>query len=215
MAPAEACRLALALGFDVSASVDEADYALQRGGIAAALADAGVREAFLAGDPVALAVFEWGGRRHQRLVSDWTMINDGGDLDRVATTVTEERVLRVWEPTAIGAALAFSLKLFERAPDCAAQTLDLSGDGQNNDWLAPERVYAREDFGGIVVNALAIGGHETDIAGYFARKVIRGPGAFVEAARTHADFPAAFLRKLLRELTGPVLGQAADADRRG
>ena len=28
--PAEACRLALALGFDVSASVDAADYAIQR-----------------------------------------------------------------------------------------------------------------------------------------------------------------------------------------
>jgi hypothetical protein len=205
--PAEACRLALALGFDVSASVDEADYAIQRKGLAAALAAPEIRRAFLAPDePVALAVFEWGGRRRQALVVDWTLIEGPGALDRVAAAVLAERPLRFWEPTAIGAALAYARDLFAEAPDCAARTLDLSGDGQNNDWLAPGRVYAREDFADILVNGLAIGGHETTIADYYAREVIRGPGAFVVVARTHADFPPAIRRKLERELTGPVLG---------
>ena len=208
-APAEACRLALALGFDVSASVDAADYAIQRDGIVAALAAPEVRRAFLEPDePVALAVFEWGGRGWQRPVAGWVLVAEPEDLDAVAAAVAASDGARPWEPTAIGAALVHALDLFGTAPDCAAQTLDLSGDGRNNDWLSPRRVYAREDFGAIVVNALAIGGHEADIAAYYATEVIRGPGAFVEPARTHADFPPAIRRKLERELTGPVLGTA-------
>ena len=208
-APAEACRLALALGFDVSASVDAADYATQRDGIVAALEAPGVRRAFLDhAEPVALAVFEWGGRNWQRPVAGWVLVEAPEDLDAVAAAVAALDGMRPWEPTAIGAALVHALELFGTAPDCAARTLDLSGDGRNNDWLAPRRVYAREDFGDIVVNALAIGGHEADIAAYYTAEVIRGPGAFVEFARTHADFPPAIRRKLERELTGPVLGSA-------
>lgn len=215
-APAEACRLALALGFDVSASVDETDYALQREGIVAALAAPEIRRAFLEPEePVALAVFEWGGRGRQRLVADWVLVESGADLDAVAAAVAAPGELRRWEPTAIGAALAYALDLFGSAPACGARTLDLSGDGRNNDWLPPGRVYAREDFGDIVVNGLAIGGHEADIARYYADEVIRGPGAFVVTARRHADFPPAIRRKLERELTGPVFGALPGAARRG
>lgn len=213
--PAEACRLALALGFDVSASVDEADYAIQRDGLVAALRAPEVRAAFLAGEPVAVAVFEWGGRRRQVLVADWRMVESAADLDALAALFAGRGDLRAWEPTAVGAALLYARDLIARAPDCAARTFDISGDGRNNDWLEPGRVYDREEFGDIVVNALAIGGHESDIARYFAREVIRGPGAFVEVARTHADFPRAIRRKLERELTGPVVGGGAPAGARG
>ncbi|MDH3264876.1 MAG: DUF1194 domain-containing protein [Paracoccaceae bacterium] len=207
-----ACRLALALGFDVSSSVDAADYAIQRDGIVAALEAPEIRRAFLAPDePVALAIFEWGARQRQVLVVDWLVVREAADLDRVAETLRLRGDLRPWEPTAIGAALSYARELFAAAPSCAARTLDLSGDGRNNDWLAPARVYAREDFGDILVNGLAIGGHEADIAAYYAREVIRGPGAFVVTARTHTDFPPAIRRKLERELTGPVFGARAPA----
>ncbi len=208
-APTEACRLALALGFDVSSSVDEADYAIQREGLAFALAAPEIRAAFLGDEPVALAVFEWGAQNRQRLVVDWRLVETEADLDAVAAAVLARGELRQWEPTAIGAALIYAHALFGEAPDCTQQTLDLSGDGQNNDWLSPGEVYARVDFGGIVVNGLAIGGHESGIAGYYRAEVIRGPGAFVEVARTHADFPRAIRRKLERELTVPVTGEAA------
>jgi hypothetical protein len=201
------CRLALALGFDVSNSVDERDYAIQQEGIVAALAAPEVRRAFLAPEEwVVLSVFEWGGRRHQELVVDWTEIRNEADLDAVAAQVAAHRSARGWEPTAIGAALDYARELFEDAPDCAGRTLDLSGDGRNNDWLPPRRVYEREEFGDLVVNGLAIGGHEADIAGYFAEEVARGPGAFVIPADSHLDFPPAIRRKLERELAGPVYG---------
>ena len=57
-APASACRLALLLALDVSSSVDEAEYELQRNGLAAALLSPNVEAAFLSGGaPVALAAF--------------------------------------------------------------------------------------------------------------------------------------------------------------
>ncbi len=214
--PADACRLALALGFDISSSVNEAEYDLQREGVRVALAAPEIRAAFLGGgDPVALAVFEWGGRDRQILVVDWTLIEAAADLDRVAGALVRRGDLRRWEPTAVGAALSYARALLDRAPACAAATLDLSGDGQNNDWLAPDRIYAREDFGDIVVNGLAIGGHEAGIVDYYEREVIRGPGAFVIHAPVHDDFPEAFRRKLERELRTPVIGQVARPRRRG
>jgi hypothetical protein len=205
--PAHACRLALALGFDVSSSVDAADYAIQRDGLIAALQAPEIRRAFLEPeDPVALALFEWGGRARQALVVDWLLVEGPADLDGVVAAIAGREGTNQWEPTAIGAALIYARDLLDRAPACAAQVLDLSGDGQNNDWLAPRRAYAREDFGDILVNGLAIGGHEASIAEYYAREVIRGPGAFVVTARSHTDFPIAIRRKLERELTGPMFG---------
>lgn len=201
------CRLALALGFDVSSSVDAYDYAVQRDGLIAALAAPEIRRAFLAPeDSVALAVFEWGGRQHQELIVDWLLIEGAGELDAVIAALGAHAPPAFWQPTAIGAALAYGRELFEAAPDCAARTLDLSGDGRNNDWLEPARIYAREEFGALLVNGLAIGGHESDIVRYYATNVIRGAGAFVVVAPTHADFPHAIRRKLERELSGPVLG---------
>jgi hypothetical protein len=202
-----ACRLALALGFDVSNSVDPYEYTVQRDGLIAALEAPEIRRAFLAPeDKVVLSVFEWGGRRYQTMVVDWIEVRGEADLDAVIAALQVHNPPSRWEPTAIGAALTFAHYLFEEAPVCTATTLDLSGDGRNNDWLTPGRVYEREDFGTLLVNGLAIGGHETDIAAYYRQQVIRGPGAFVEIAPTHLDFPRAIRRKLERELTGPMFG---------
>ena len=57
-AAAQECRLALVLALDVSASVDPAEDRLQRDGLAQALLAPEIVHAFLAGDPVAIFVFE-------------------------------------------------------------------------------------------------------------------------------------------------------------
>ncbi len=202
-----ACRLALALGLDVSNSVDDLDYGLQHAGLLAALRDPVIQAAILEPDDhVALAVYEWSGRRHQEVVLGWTEIRTAGDLEAVLAVLSAHQRLGYGMPTAIGYALEFGREMFEAAPPCEARTLDVSGDGRNNDGMAPADAYRREDFGDILVNGLAIGGHETDIVIYYRREVLRGRGAFVEIAKTHADFPRAIRRKLERELTQHVMG---------
>ena len=203
-----ACRLALALGFDVSKSVSTHDYGIQRDGVAAALADPAVRDAFFQGDDrVALAIFEWSGRGYQDVMLSWTVIDSDADLTRVAALVAARVRDPTPRPTALGRALEFAAGLFREAPDCAAKTLDISGDGRNNDGPPPRSVYL-SGYEGVTVNGLAIGGVEADILPYYQNEVIHGPGAFVMDARTRDAFPAAFRTKLLRELTAALLGQS-------
>lgn len=201
------CRLALALGMDVSRSVNAEDYAIQRGGLIAALADATIRAAFLEpADHVAMAVYEWSAHDQQRIVIGWTDIRSPADLDRVmAALQSHERDPR-GAPTALGRALLYGRQLMDQAPTCAEQVLDVSGDGRNNDGPDPETAYARQDFGAMRVNGLAIRTYERDVAEYYRTRVIRGPGAFVEEADGQEDFPRAIRRKLLRELDEQVIG---------
>jgi hypothetical protein len=204
------CRLGLALGFDVSRSVDDRAYAIQIEGILAALADPEVRAALLTpGRPVALAVYEWSGERQQTVISSWMLMLAPADIDLVADRVAGHRRSPDNWYTGVGAALAFGHRLLSQVEHCDFRTLDLSGDGRNNHGPDPAQVYRRLDFDGITVNGLAIEGIERDIAAWYAREVIRGPGAFVEVARSADDFPAAFRRKLLRELSAPLFGALA------
>jgi len=202
------CRLALALGVDVSRSVSDADYEVQRQGLIAALTAPEVRaEFFRPGGFVALAIYEWSGERYQDLIQPWVAIKGAADLDRVTADLAAHQRLSLELPTGMGEALSFGRKLFANVPFCTADTLDISGDGQNDEGREPGWVYRDEDFGAILVNGLPIGGHEDSITDYYRNRVIHGPGAFVEPAPSVADYPAAIRRKLLRELTEELVGQ--------
>lgn len=204
------CRLALQLGLDVSASVDEAEYRLQVDGLAAALLDPAVTEAFLNGPgPVALSIFEWSGRFQQDVLVDWTMITSPADLLAIAEGIAATTRRSQDFPTALGYALGFASTRFDEAPPCLFQTLDISGDGQNNDGFPPVAAFAHFDFDDITVNGLAIGGASREIGEYYAAEVIHGPGAFVEFALNHDHFAEALRRKLERELRAMIFGDLA------
>ncbi len=203
------CRLALALAVDVSRSIDAVDYAIQTEGMAAALEDPDVRAAIFSPDgQVALAVYYWSGSGHQQMVQDWVVLDGPEALDRVVWAVRAARRPELRLPTALGQALVFGAGLMAAAPPCARRVLDVAGDGRNNEGISARTAYERADFGDVVVNALAVGEHEQDVARYFRDEVIRGPGAFVEIAPRQVDYPPAIRRKLLRELEGPQIGDA-------
>ena len=202
------CRLALMLGLDVSASVDAAEYVLQQQGLVSALLAPEVQEAFLNGPgPVALSVFEWSGRFQQDVLVDWTLVESEADLLAAAERIGAGVRRSTDFPTAIGYAIGFASGRFAEAPPCLFQTLDISGDGQNNDGFPPEAAYAHFPMDGVTVNGLAIGGAQREIAEYYELEIIRGPGAFVEYASDHGDFARAMRRKLERELRVFILGE--------
>lgn len=220
-APAEACRLALALGLDVSASVDVGEYRLQSAGLAAAMVSPLVSAAILADPaaPVVLAVYEWSGPSEQRLVLDWAPMTDRAALEAAAATIITHGRSKFLGKTAIGSALGFADTLFSRAPACAARTLDISGDGKNNEGVEPGEVYAAGQLAGVVVNALAVGLEiPIDMPGdptvedhlniYFEKEVMKGPGAFVESTVDYDGYREAMTRKLLREVGGMQLSEA-------
>jgi len=201
------CRLALALAMDVSRSVSGKDYGIQTRGLLDALADPAIRDAFLGpAGHVALMVYEWSGEGYQIVTLPWTAIASEADLDAAMRMLEVNTRQSDAYPTALGAGLEFGLRMLDERRDCAFRTLDVSGDGRSNSGTPPAWVFERNDWGDIVVNGLAIEQHEDGLTDYYRREVIRGPGAFVETARTHADFPPAIRRKLLRELTQAVVG---------
>lgn len=211
-AAAQTCRLALVLAMDVSSSVDAAEDRLQRGGMASALIAPEVVGAFLSSpDPVALFIYEWSGRYNQEVLVDWTYVQSEADLLNASFAVANSTRSHNDFPTAMGYALGFAADRIAKGPDCLFSTVDMAGDGENNDGFGPDEAYAAFPFAGITVNGLVVNGAEfeaeTRLIEFYSSEVIRGPGAFVEIASGFADYERAMERKLVREVASQVIGQ--------
>lgn len=211
------CRQALAIGLDVSGSVDGLEYRLQLDGLAAALDHPEVRAALMqmSSAPVSLAVYEWSGAADQRTLVHWTQIDGAAALSSVTGTLRATQRVASSRTTAIGASILYGQALLNARPECWQHTLDLTGDGKSNEGPRPRRVPP----GGETVNGLVIGLESArrmdhaeaglaELTAYFHAEVIRGPGAFVETALGFRDFEAAMVRKLLREVQTLAVGQA-------
>jgi Protein of unknown function (DUF1194) len=196
------CRLALALALDVSSSVDAREYRLQTMGLAAALMAPEVQEAFLAapGRPVMLHVYEWSGWQQQLERLPWTAIAGPDDLAAVAGRLAAQARSFEQFPTALGHALQHGGTVLAERDDCERRVLDVSGDGTNNDGIAPELARRDPALAGVTINGLVVGSNVATLGRYYSEFVIQGPGAFVEAALDYQGFERAMRRKLLREL---------------
>ncbi|MEM7520504.1 MAG: DUF1194 domain-containing protein [Pseudomonadota bacterium] len=207
------CRLALLLGLDISSSVDAAEDALQRGGMVTALLAPEVQEAFFAVPaPVALAVFEWSGRYNQEIILDWTLVTGPDDLQRAARAIESSRRSYAEFPTAMGEALSFAAETLARAPRCLHQTIDLAGDGENNEGPGPAQAYKNPAFRSITVNGLVVANAadfqtEARLTEFYRQEVLHGPGAFMVVADGFDDYTRALREKLVRELGVAIIGQ--------
>ncbi|MEP5729116.1 MAG: DUF1194 domain-containing protein [Sulfitobacter sp.] len=210
-AGAAECRLALLLALDVSSSVDRTEDALQRGGVVAALTSPDVQDAFFASDqPVALAIYEWSGRYQHDILLNWTVIDSQRALIEAAETVAGTSRGHADYPTAMGYALGRGARLFESAPACERKTLDMAGDGQNNEGFGPQAAYEAFPFDDITVNGLVVNAAdfegELGLIAFYRAEVLHGPGAFLEIANGFSDYERAMRRKLVREVMPAVIG---------
>lgn len=214
------CRQALALGLDVSGSVDLREYRLQLDGLVTALNDPEVVDILLAmpSAPIALLVYEWSGPIDQRILVPWTILDGQEALSQssLALAQTERRVAT--PGTALGVAMSIGASYLQQQSDCWKRTLDISGDGKSN--LGPRPRHVKEDIAlqGITINALVIGSdappsgdrRQTEIgalSAYFQAEVIIGPNAFVQTALGFEDYATSMTAKLKRELEGVVIGR--------
>ena len=81
------------------------------------------------------------------------------------------------------------------------KVIDVSGDAPDMRSLRPlEEARQAAEARGIVINALAIEGDRPGLRQTYEATVIAGPGAFVMAAESRADFARALRAKLVREI---------------
>jgi hypothetical protein len=192
--------MALVLAVDVSSSIDSADYALQRHGIAAAFRHPEVHRAIAAqaSGTIAVAVMEWA--ETQSVVVPWRIVDSAGAAERLAQDIDDIR-RSGGGSTAIGEAIARARQLIETCP-CATdrRVIDVSGDGPNNRGVLCSAMRDEAVENGIVVNGLAIESDDLEVVPFYRENVVGGPGAFLIVAKGMDDFATAIRSKLVREI---------------
>lgn len=195
--------LNLVLALDSSASVDAAEFALQRDGLAAAFRDPKVVEAIQGGPlkRIAVTVFEWSGEVQQQVDIGWTLLESTSDVLALSRRISDLGRSIPTGATSIAGALSFGNSLLRSAPfEANRQVIDLSGDGRNNQGM-DVRIVRRAVIGqGVTINALAILNEHPTLNYYYEDRVIGGVGAFVQIAEDYADYASAINRKLIREI---------------
>lgn len=211
-AAAAQCKLALVLALDISSSVNGREYQIQLQGLADAFRVPQVQQAILApeGSGVAVLAFEWSGEGMQRPIAGWSMLDSEASIGAFADRLSAHQRSAHDQPTAIGDALRYAAGRFLDGPDCLRRTIDISGDGSNNDGPSPEVFRAQGVLDGITINGLVIQGAYPNPAIYYRAKVMQGPNAFVALARDFDDYPSVIIGKLLREIDQELVLGAAE-----
>ena len=213
---AENADLALVLVTDVSRSIDDGEFKLEKDGYAAAFTSPAVIKAIQGGAIGAIAVsyVEFASSFEVRTVLDWTMIRDAasarGFADRIVAAPRS-----AWGRTSISAGIDHAMGLLAESPVAATRrVIDVCGDGTNN--AGREVTEARDDAvkDGIAINGLAIiNDHPMSwtfahvqppggLVKYYRENVTGGPGAFVLEVHDFQSFGEAMTRKLITEIAG-------------
>jgi len=208
--------LLLVLAADVSRSIDDKEFELQRKGYAAALGDPRVLKAVTSGpnQSIALTFIEWSSAEEQKTVIDWTVLHDGEDAAVIASQILSAP-RSFLARTSISGAIDYSLERLAAAPMSADhKVIDISGDGTNN--AGRPVTEARDDAlaKGVTINGLAIINTQTapgftmhtqppgGLPNYYKENVIGGPGAFLLVVENFETFADAMARKLVSEIAG-------------
>ena len=214
---AQAVDVALVLAADVSRSIDDEEFALQRRGYAAAIADPEVLDAIRSGRHGAIVVtfVEWAGEDEEKTVVDWTLIGEAADARKFAAALSDAP-RSYFGRTAIGSAIDFSMGVLGESGFAAdRQVIDVSGDGTSNQGRPVTEARDAALSAGATINGLAIfnrraaaeGGflalHTNPpggLAKYYRENVIGGPGSFVVPIDDFKSFDEAMIRKLISEI---------------
>jgi hypothetical protein len=213
-AAAEPVDLALVLAADVSRSIDDGKFQLQREGYAAAMSNPRVLDAIRSGriGRIGVTFVEWSGVGAQRVLIDWTTIGDAQQAKGFGDRLLEAP-RSFADRTSISGAIEFAMGQLARAPyEAGRHTIDISGDGTNN--AGRDVTMARDEAlaHGVTINGLVIlsetplvwnpdhtnppGGLEN----YYRNNVVGGPGAFVLVAEDFKAFGQAIVKKMIAEV---------------
>ncbi len=209
--PATQVDLQLVLAVDVSRSMDYREMRAQREGYVQAFRSPDVQQAITSGayGRVAVTYIEWSSARAQKVVVPWRVISTPDEAGLFANVMARAPYSSD-RRTSISAGLAFAAEAFETSGlQSERRTIDISGDGPNNDGLPLGPIRERVLQRGININGLPVVIDPTSVLGaygpasiadYYEDCVIGGPGAFIVVVRNRQDFAPAIRRKLVLEI---------------
>ncbi|MFZ5427069.1 MAG: DUF1194 domain-containing protein [Thermodesulfobacteriota bacterium] len=189
--------LELALGIDVSGSVDASEYTLQKNGYINAFNNIAAFGPF---SPFAVTYYEWSGASEQSQLVAWTLVTNTAEASAFAALIggTSRAFSGL---TAVGSAISYGAGLFNgNGFEGTRLVLDISGDGETNDGGSTTAARDAAAAAGITINGLPIGG--ASINAFYTNNVITA-GGFTVPADSFADFQGAVFSKLQREITPP------------
>ncbi len=206
--------VALVLVTDVSRSIDDSEYQLEKQGYAAAFNDPRVVAAIQGGPRgrIAVAYVEFSNPDQVQALTGWTVISDAASASAFATSLTA--IPRSsYGRTAISSGVDVAARMLaEGGFGDARKVIDVSGDGTNN--AGRPMADARDDAlkADITINGLAIiNDHPVSytfahtqppggLTNWYRENVTGGMGSFVVEVHDFATFGTAMSRKLLDEI---------------
>jgi hypothetical protein len=206
--------VALVLVSDVSRSIDDSEFRLQKQGYQAAFTNPDVIAAIRGGPmgAIAVAYVEFASAGDVRTVLDWSVIHDAATAaafaDRLAGAPRS-----FWGRTAIGAGIVAAMQdLAASGYQATRQVIDVCGDGTSNAGPDVEAMRDQAIAAGITVNGLTIiNDHPVSwayahvqppggLTAWYRAHVTGGPGSFVLEIHDFASFGQAMTRKLVDEI---------------
>jgi opacity protein-like surface antigen len=210
--------VALVLVSDVSRSIDDSEFKLEKDGYLTAFTSSAVIDAIRSGlnGAIGVAYVEFASSFEVRTVIDWTVIRDKASAQAFAENLAAAP-RSFWGRTAISAGVDSGVQLLaESGLNAPRRVIDVCGDGTNN--AGREITEARDDAlkAGITINGLAIiNDHPVSwtfahvqppggLANYYRENVTGGPGSFVLEVHDFHTFGEAMTRKLISEIASRV-----------
>ena len=206
--------VALVLVTDVSRSIDDSEYVLEKKGYATAFTDPRVVAAIQGGPNgrIAVAYVEFSSPEQVQALTGWTVISDAASADAFAS-VMSAIPRSSYGRTAISTGVDLAAKMLVDGDfGDARKVIDVSGDGTNNAGRAITD--ARDDAvkADITINGLTIiNDHPVSytfahtqppggLTNWYRENVTGGVGSFVVEVHDFATFGDAMARKLLNEI---------------
>jgi hypothetical protein len=208
---ADAVDLELILAVDVSRSMDSDEQRVQRNGYVTAFRTPEILQAIQSGayGRIAVTYMEWSSSYYQMTLVPWTIIANKADIDKF-TAALAAAPITTDSRTSISNALLYAQDYFRKATVATdRRTIDVSGDGANNDGVPLVPVRDRLVADGITINGLPILVRPSNIFGaygtigldeYYKACVTGGPGSFVIPIAEINEFEPAIRRKLILEI---------------
>jgi hypothetical protein len=211
---ADSVDLTLVLVSDVSRSIDDTEFKLEKDGYASAFTSKQVVEAIQGGSigAIAVAYVEFASSFEVRTVLDWQVIHDQASAQTFADKLVGAP-RSFWGRTAISSGIDRAVQLLaESGFEAQRRVIDVCGDGTNN--AGRDVSEARDDAvgAGITINGLAIiNDHPVSwtyahvqppggLPNYYRQNVTGGPASFVLEVHDFHTFGEAMTRKLVTEI---------------